>query len=287
MLLGAHVSAAGGLHQAPLSGKRLGCSAIQIFTRNQRQWKAKTLTAAEIEGFRSAIQSCGLESIVSHDSYLINLASPDKINLQRSREAFQDEVDRCDLLGISCLIFHPGSHLGSGEKEGLRRVADSLNWILDHRSQSATKLLIETTAGQGTNLGYKFEHLAEILCQIKGSSRMGICLDTCHLFAAGYDLRMVSAYKRTMKQLEDIVGLAQVKAIHLNDSMNELGSRVDRHENIGRGRLGLGAFHLLVNEEQFRDVPMILETPGGEDGYRRDLATLRDLLQPKFKKRQR
>jgi len=287
MLLGAHVSVAGGLHQAPLSGKRLGCSTIQIFTRNQRQWKARTLTAAEIEGFRSAIQSCGLESIVSHDSYLINLASPNKINLQRSREAFQDEVDRCDLLGISCLIFHPGSHLGSGEKEGLRRVADSLNWILDHRCQSATKLLIETTAGQGTNLGYKFEHLAEILCQIKKSSRMGICLDTCHLFAAGYDLRMVPAYKRTMKQLDDIVGLAQVKAIHLNDSMNELGSRVDRHENIGRGRMGLGAFHLLVNEEQFRDVPMILETPGGEDGYRRDLATLRDLLQPKFKKRQR
>ena len=285
MLLGAHVSAAGGLHQAPLNGERLGCNAIQIFTRNQRQWKAKPLTAREVEGFRSAIQSCSLESVVSHDSYLINLASPDEMILQRSREAFRDEVDRCDLLGISCLIFHPGSHLGTGEEEGLHRVADSLNWILSQRSRSATRLLIETTAGQGTNLGYRFEQLAEILCRIRESSRMGICLDTCHLFAAGYDLRMLRAYTSTIKQLDDIVGLTQVRAIHLNDSMKELGSRVDRHENIGKGQLGLGAFRLLLNEEHFSNVPMLLETPGGEEGYRRDLATLRSLLNPRLIKK--
>jgi deoxyribonuclease-4 len=285
MLLGAHVSVAGGLHQAPHNGKRLGCSAIQIFTRNQRQWSAKKLTPAEVEGFQMAVQSCALESVVSHDSYLINLASPDERILQRSQEAFRDELDRCNLLGISCLIFHPGSHLGTGEKEGLSQVAESLNWIMEQRGRSETRLLIETTAGQGTNLGYKFEHLAEILCQVEASSRMGICLDTCHLFAAGYDLRTARAYDKTMKQFDDIVGLTRVKAIHLNDAMNDLGSRVDRHESIGRGRMGIAPFRLLLNEERFRSIPMLLETPGGEDGYRRDLATLRRLLKPELLKR--
>jgi len=277
MWLGAHVSVSGGLDQAPENGRRLGCDVIQIFTRNQKQWKARPLTMAEIKSFRSAFRSCHLQAAVCHSSYLINLASPDGVTLQRSREAFRDEFDRCDELGISSLVFHPGSHLKTGEKAGLCRIAESLNWILSQRNHSATTLLLETTAGQGTTLGYKFEQLAEILSLIKDSRRVGICLDTCHLFAAGYDLRTPRAFKETMRELDENVGLALVKLIHLNDSLKELGSRVDRHENIGKGRLRLETFRLLLNEEQFGNVPMILETPGGEEAYRNDLAILRKL----------
>lgn len=277
MWLGAHVSVSGGLDQAPENGRRLGCDVIQIFTRNQRQWKSRPLSIAEVKSFRSAYRSCNLRVAVCHSSYLINLASPDEVILWRSREAFRDEFDRCNRLGISYLVFHPGSHLNTGEKAGLSRIAESLNWILSQRDYTATKLLIETTAGQGTNLGYKFEQLAEVLSLVKNSQRMGICLDTCHLFAAGYDLRTRIAFKGTMKELDEIVGLPMVKSIHLNDSLKELGSRVDRHVNIGKGQLGLEAFRLLINEEQFQNVPMVLETPGGEEGYRNDLAILRKL----------
>jgi len=277
MLLGAHVSVSGGLEHAPENGKRLGCDVIQIFTRNQRQWKTKPLTVAEVESFRTAFRACNLRTAVCHGSYLINLASPDEVTLWLSREAFRDEFDRCNQLGISYLVFHPGSHLNTGEKAGLYRIAEGINWMLSQRKQSATTILLETTAGQGTNLGYKFEHLAEILSLIKGYRQVGICLDTCHLFAAGYDLRTPLAFNKTMNELDEFIGLAQVKSIHLNDSLKELGSRLDRHENIGKGRLGLEAFRLLLNEERFRNVPMVLETPGGEEGYRNDLAILRKL----------
>lgn len=278
MWLGAHVSVSGGLDQAPENGRRLGCDVIQIFTRNQRQWITKPLTLAEIKSFRSSFLSCKLQAAVCHSSYLINLASPHEVTLQQSREAFRDEFDRCHQLGINYLVFHPGSHLKTGERAGLHRIAEGLNWILDQRKYSATTLLLETTAGQGSNLGYSFDQLAEILGLVKDTRRMGICLDTCHLFAAGYDLRTPRAFKKTMNELDKIVGLALVKTIHLNDSMKELGSRVDRHENIGKGRLGLEAFRLLLHEAQFRKIPMILETPGGEEGYRYDLATLRELF---------
>ena len=277
MWLGAHVSVSGGLDQAPENGRRLGCDVIQIFTRNQRQWITKPLTRAEVRSFRSSFRSCNLQAAVCHSSYLINLASPVEVTLEQSREAFRDEFDRCHQLGIKYLVFHPGSHLKTGEKAGLYRIAEGLNWILNQRNHSATTLLLETTAGQGSNLGYRFEQLAEILGLVKDSRRMGICLDTCHLFAAGYDLRTPRAFNKTMTELDKIVGLSLVKSIHLNDSMKELGSRVDRHENIGKGRLGLEAFRLLLNEEQFRKIPMILETPGGEEGYRHDLAILRKL----------
>src|SRR4029077_6539381 len=210
MWLGAHVSVSGGLEHAPENGNRLGCDVIQIFTRNQRQWKTKPLTVTEVKSFRSAFRSCNLRAAVCHSSYLINLASPDEVTLRRSREAFRDEFDRCNQLGISYLVFHPGSHLNTGEKAGLYRVAEGLSWILSQRKQSTTTLLLETTAGQGTNLGYKFEPLAEILSLIKGYRRVGICLDTCHLFAAGYDLRTPLAFKKTMKELDEIIGLALV-----------------------------------------------------------------------------
>jgi deoxyribonuclease-4 len=250
---------------------------MQIFTRNQRQWNAKPLTIAEIQAFQSAFQNCRLQLSVCHASYLINLASPDSKGNRRSRLAFRDEVDRCDQLRISYLVFHPGSHLQLGEKAGLSRIASSLNWVLGQRKQSSTILLVETTAGQGTTLGYRFDQLAEILKMIQVPGRVGICLDTCHLFAAGYDLRTHHAFTMTMKQLDAIVGLSYVKAIHLNDSVRELGSRVDRYENIGKGQLGLDTFRFFLNAEQFRNVPMLLETPGGEEGYRRDLAILRTL----------
>ena len=216
---------------------------------------------------------------VSHDSYLINLGSPERAKLIQSREAFWAEIERCEQLGILYLIFHPGSHVGSGEKAGLKMIANSVNDALSKKKGYKTQLLLETTAGQGTNLGYTFEQLAEILDFIKEKDRVGICVDSCHLFAAGYEIRTRKQYQATMKQLDELIGLKRVKAFHLNDSKAELGSRVDRHEHIGQGHLGLETFRLIVNDERFLGLPMVLETPGTEEDYRRDLQTLKKLRQ--------
>ena len=277
MFLGAHVSTSGGVDKAPANGARIGCEAIQVFTKNQRQWKAKSLSKAEIENYRGEIEKSKIQLDVSHDSYLINLASPEDEILKRSREAFEDEVERCEQLGVPYLIFHPGSHVGSGEKAGLRSIADSINDTLDKKPGYMTQLLLETTAGQGTNLGYSFEQLAEILEIVKEKDRVGICVDSCHIFAAGYEIRTAEEYRSTMKQLEQVIGLKKVKAFHLNDSKNPLGSKVDRHEHIGQGHIGIEAFRLMINDERFQGIPMVLETPGEEEDFIRNLQLLKNL----------
>ena len=278
MILGAHVSAAGGVHNSPGNGLELGCQSIQIFTRNQRQWKAKPLADSEVEGFRQELKRSGIRSTAAHASYLLNLGSPDPAVLARSREAFSQELERCRRLGLDFLVVHPGAHLGSGEPAGLRAVAGSLNRTLEQNREVRTRILLETTAGQGSHLGHRFEHLAEILSLLEESERVGVCVDTCHVFAAGYDLRDAAGYRRTLDELDRVVGLGRVKAFHLNDSKRELGSRVDRHEHIGEGRIGVEGFRLLVNDRRFARTPMILETPGGETHYGKNLNRLRQLI---------
>ncbi|MEW5974415.1 MAG: deoxyribonuclease IV [Acidobacteriota bacterium] len=277
MFLGAHVSVLGGLERAPSNGVAIGCEAIQIFTRNQRQWRAKPISPEEATAFLASFRESRLRSVVAHDSYLINLASPDEKLLELSLRAFGDEIDRCEQLGIRGLVFHPGAHVGSGEWPGIRRIGQSLNLVLASRREGQTRLLLETTAGQGTHLGYTFEQLAAILEQVKPRSRFGICLDSCHLFAAGYDIRSAAGYEHTMRELESILGVERVGCFHLNDSKTCLGSRVDRHHGIGKGYLGSEVFRLIVNDERFQGLPMILETPGGPGAYRRELRFLRRL----------
>jgi len=278
MILGAHVSIAGGLQNAPRNGKSLGCESIQIFTRNQRQWKVKSLETHEIQSFRNEMDVSNIQIATAHASYLINLGSPEESILIRSREAFCQEFRRCEELGITYLIVHPGAHVGSGEKSGLKTIAESLNFILEREQDYQTQILLETTAGQGSQLGHRFEHLAEILLQLKEPNQVGICIDTCHIFAAGYDFRTRQGFFHTLEELEKVIGLAKVKAFHLNDSKRELGSRVDRHDHIGEGCIGLEAFRLLVNEKCFDELPMILETPGGEEHYRDNLENIRNLI---------
>lgn len=277
MLIGAHVSTAGGVDKAPENGRSLGCQAIQVFTRNQMQWRARSLGREEVAGFQKKMAEYRIETAVSHDSYLINLGSPDEATLQKSLAALADEIERCELLGIPHLVLHPGAHVGSGEAAGLQQIAQSLNKVLSRKKGGATRILLETTAGQGSNLGYRFEHLAEIIASVRDKKRVGVCVDTCHIFAAGYELRTRSAYEATFRQLDAIIGLKHVKAFHLNDSKKGLGSRVDRHANIGHGELGLEPFRFLVNDPRFTGLPMLLETPGGEGAYRRDLEALRSL----------
>ena len=230
-------------------------------------------------GFRDGIKECGIQATVSHDSYLINLGSHDPVTLQKSLDAFADEIERCEQLGIPFLVFHPGSHVGAGEAAGLQRIVDSLNAVLGQKPKYRTRVLLENTAGQGSNLGYRFEQLGEILAKTENPKRLGVCLDTCHLFASGYDLRTRSTYEATFREFDAIVGLGRVKVFHLNDSKKSLGSRVDRHENIGKGELGLEPFRFLLNDPRFAGLPMLLETPGGDEAYRIDLTTLRSLKQ--------
>ncbi|OGB93162.1 MAG: deoxyribonuclease IV, partial [candidate division NC10 bacterium RBG_16_65_8] len=276
--LGAHMSIAGGVDTAPLRGREVGCDAIQVFTKSNRQWRSRPLGDEEVEAFRRNVKAAGIGSVVAHDCYLLNLAAPAAAVWKRSVAAFRDELERAERLGIPYLVTHPGSHLAAGETEGIARVAEALNVVHAALPRHRVRVLLETTAGQGSSLGYRFEQLAAILEQVEAPQRVGICLDTCHLFAGGYDIRSPQGYRETMRALAMCVGVARVKAIHLNDSRQGLGSRVDRHAHIGEGRLGLTAFGLLLNDPRFRRVPMILETPKDEDfvaADRRNLARLR------------
>jgi deoxyribonuclease-4 len=276
-MLGAHVSTAGGLALAPERGRDIGAEAIQVFTRNQVQWAAKAVTAAESRAFREAVAANGIRSVLSHGSYLVNLANPDRSALRRSRSAFLAEMRRCHALGIPYLVFHPGAHMGSGEEAGLARVAESLNEALQRGSDLGVMPLLEGTAGQGTCVGHRFEHLARILDLVRSPERVGVCLDTCHLLAAGYDIATPGGYARTMAELQATVGLERVKAFHLNDAKKGLGSHLDRHASIGEGFLGTAAFRRLLRDERFRGRPMVLETPGGPPRWKDELALLRRL----------
>jgi len=263
--IGAHVSAAGGVENAPKRAHEIGAKAFALFTKNQRQWEWPPLTDENITGFKKNCEELGysMDYVMPHDSYLINLGHPEQDQLEKSRNAFLDEMQRCEQLGIKLLNFHPGSHLDDiTVEECLKRNAESLNWALD-KTQGVTAV-IENTAGQGTNTGYTFEHLAAIIEGVEDKSRVGVCIDTCHAFAAGYDLSTEEGYKLMMGEFEQTVGFEYLKGMHLNDSKKELGSRVDRHDNIGEGHIGMKGFELLMQDERFEDIPMILETPNTE-----------------------
>lgn len=281
LLLGAHFSIAGGLHRALYTAREYGCDTLQIFTKNASTWREKHLGAGEISRFDQARKDTRISRIASHTSYLINLATDDHKKHRLSCEALKNELLRSHQLGIPCVVHHPGAHMGQGEAAGLRKVAASINRIFDQTGKLDPLLLLETTAGQGTVLGHKFEQLAAILAQIRPSGRVGVCLDTCHIFAAGYDIRSRLAYHRTIEQFDRTVGLKRLHLIHLNDAKRELGSRVDRHQHIGEGAIGIDAFSLLMNDARLRAIPKILETPKGKGSVDFDsvnLARLRSLI---------
>ncbi len=261
MLLGAHVSIAGGVYKAPLNGKKVTCDVVQIFTKSSNQWRAKTLTEDDVKRFLEAQEETGIRVVCAHDSYLINLASPDRAAFKKSCDAFSEEMRRCDLLGIPNLVTHPGSHLASGEDKGLRRIGEALNRLTDNDSDGRVTICLETTAGQGTNLGYRFEQLAAIIDMVENKDRVALCLDTCHIFAAGYSLKTRQAYEATLKEFDTVLGLDRLRIVHMNDSKKDLGSRVDRHENIGEGKIGKEPFRFILNDRRLAGIPMILETP--------------------------
>ncbi|MBT2773598.1 deoxyribonuclease IV [Halomonas sp. ISL-60] len=259
--LGAHVSAAGGADQAVHRAVAIGADAFALFTKNQRQWQGKPLTDEAIQAFRDACteHSFAPEQILPHDSYLINLGHPEQEGLRKSRDAFLDEMQRCEQLGLTLLNFHPGSHLNKiSESDCLKRIAESVNEALAH-TQGVTAV-IENTAGQGTNLGWRFEHLAEIIAHVDDKTRVGVCIDTCHAFAAGYDLRTAEATQATLDELASVVGFEYLRGMHLNDAKSALASRVDRHHSLGKGNIGLPAFTTIMQEPRISDIPMILET---------------------------
>jgi deoxyribonuclease-4 len=279
LLTGAHVSIAGGLHKAFERGSRLQCRAIQIFLKNSNQWNAKPLTEQDRALFEEARKNSRIRFITAHDSYLINLASPDPDLYRRSLDAFIDELRRANFLGVPYLVMHPGAHVGSGAEAGLSRVAKALDRALKI-VEPPVQILLENTAGQGSSLGHRFEQLADLLAQIRDSDRIGVCLDTCHLFAAGYDIRTKETYAGTMREFSRRIGIRKIRAFHVNDSKKDLGSRVDRHCHIGKGCIGLDAFRFLMNDPRFQAVAKILETPKGPDMQEdlMNLATLSSLV---------
>jgi deoxyribonuclease-4 len=292
--VGAHVSASGGVDNAPLNAIKIGAKAFALFTKNQRQWVAKPLEGKMIESFKSNLKKSGVKPkhVLPHDSYLINLGSPDIVKLEKSREAFIDELIRCDQLGLKLLNFHPGSHLVKvgkrdplyGEKiieaelDCLDLIAESMNLAIEATRELDVKLVIENTAGQGTNLGYKFEHLAHLIDKIEDKNRVGVCLDTCHTFTAGYDLRTKEAYEMTMDEFERIVGFEYLCGMHLNDSKPKLGSRVDRHHSLGEGEIGWDAFRFIMNDSRMDDIPLVLETIN-PDIWEQEIKALYNLIE--------
>ena len=280
-LLGAHMSIAGGVGNALLDGKKVNCDAIQIFTKSSRQWAAKPYTKEEIEQFKVNRKDTGISTVIAHDSYLLNLGSPDTALRIRSVAAFIDELERCETLGVSNLVAHPGAHVGTGEAEGIKTIANSLDEVHTACPGYDVKITLEITAGQGSNLGYRFEQIRNIIDATKQSERLRVCFDTEHAFAAGYDIRTKDGYERTFTQFDEAIGIKLLAAFHLNDSKKEFNSRVDRHEHIGKGFIGVEAFRLLLNDKRFWGLPMCLETPKGPDlkEDRENLTLLRSLIE--------
>jgi deoxyribonuclease-4 len=276
-LLGAHVPISGGLHKAPENGLAIGAEAIQIFTRNQVQWKAKPVSEDEAAAFRQALAASAVRMVLTHGSYLINLAALDPALLAKGRDAFVADMERCHALGIPYLVFHPGAHMGAGEAAGLAAIAQSLDDILARTRELGVTPLIEVTAGQGSSLGHSFPHLAEILRRVRTPERLGVCLDTCHLFAAGYDITTPRGYDETIVAFDRAVGLGKVKAFHLNDAKKPLGSRLDRHASVGQGTMGVETFRRIVNDPRFAGLPMVVETPGPIAVWKEEVALLRRL----------
>ncbi|MGH7843949.1 MAG: deoxyribonuclease IV [Candidatus Binatia bacterium] len=282
-LLGAHMSIAGGVDQSLLRGKKVACQAIQIFTKSSRQWAAKPYAREEIRNFARHQKETGITTVVAHDSYLLNLGSPDEALRQKSVRAFVDELERCETLSIPYLISHPGAHMGAGEEAGMKTISRSLNEIHTACPGYRVKAALEITAGQGSCLGYRFEQIGRMIEGVKENDRVAVCFDTEHAFAAGYDIRTAEGYEQTFFEFDQAIGLARLAAFHLNDSKKELNSRVDRHEHIGKGLLGIEAFRRLLNDRRFWTLPMCLETPKGPDlkEDRMNLKLLRSLIASK------
>lgn len=279
--VGAHVSASGGAFNAPLNAKKIGAKAFALFTKNQRQWKAKPLTEDEIEKFKDncAAEGFSPDYILPHDTYLINLGAPEKEALEKSRDAFTEEMKRCGQLGLKFLNFHPGSHKKKmSDDDCLKRIAESIDMTLD-KTRGVTAV-IENTSGTGGSMGYRFEHLKTLIDLVDDKSRIGVCLDTCHTFAAGYDLRTPETYEKTMKTFDDIVGFQYLKGMHINDSKVELGSRKDRHHSLGKGLLGWDTFKILMNDPRLDNMPLILETID-EDLWAEEIKTLYSFIRGK------
>lgn len=276
-LLGAHLSIAKGLHHALYSAATYHCNALQIFTKNAQTWKERQLSSEEIERFKQAKAETGIEAIASHTSYLINLAAPDPKKHTLSCKALKQELIRSSKLELPYVVLHPGSHMGKSPGEGVHRIAESINAVFAETPEATPRLLLETTAGQGTGIGHTFEQLAAIMEEIDEKERIGICLDTCHIFAAGYDIRNRSSCRKTMSVFDSIIGLSQLYLIHLNDSQKGLGSRVDRHEHIGEGMIGIQAFGYFMNAPELHQIPKIIETPKTKNGRDADAINLNKL----------
>lgn len=271
---GAHLSVSGGLHNACVAASALECGTLQIFTKSPNQWAAKPLTDSDVATFRKAARAAKLKHVTAHDSYLINLAAQDEPLWQKSVSAFVHELESAERLGLSYLVTHPGAHVGSGDEAGLARVVAGLDEAMRQTAGFKVMVLLETTAGQGTSLGHRFEHLATLLRQVAEPARVGVCFDTCHVFAAGYDLATAEGYDATFAEFDRVVGLKRLKLFHLNDSVKGCGSRVDRHAGLGRGQIGEGCFQRLVRDRRFVRTPMILETPKETDGVAMDPVNL-------------
>jgi deoxyribonuclease-4 len=264
-LLGSHVSIAGGVHKAVERALLVGCATMQIFVKNNNQWKGAPLKDEDVSTYNNLLAKSSIGPVIAHDTYLINLCAVTDILLKNSRETLKDEFDRCERLGVDYLNFHPGSHMGRGEDEGIKRIAESINEVHRLTPNYHVRSVLETTAGQGTSVGHRFEHLRAIIDLVHERERMAVCVDTCHIFAAGYDIVTESGYERTFAEFDAIVGLDRLVAFHVNDSKRERGSRVDRHEHIGKGHIGKKGFAHLMNDPRFVRVPKVLETPKGED----------------------
>ena len=266
MIAGAHESIAGGLHKSVERALADGCESLQIFNKSSNRWDAKPLTDDEISRFHSTYERSGLRGLVSHTSYLINIANPDPVKWRKSRDALQTEVERCGRLGIPGLVLHPGSHLKSGETAGIERISRALNDVFAATPGLQTAVLLENTAGTGDNLGVRFEQIARMIEGVEAASRVHVCLDTCHAFAGGYDLSNAGGMERTLDEFDRLIGIDQLRCVHLNDSLKPYNSRRDRHALIGAGEIGTDAFRYLMNDDRLRDVPGILETPPLDDG---------------------
>jgi deoxyribonuclease-4 len=290
LLLGAHMSISGGFETAIARGTSIGCTTIQVFTKSNRQWHAKPIDPEEAELFRTAVKESDIDPIVAHATYLINLGASDAAIAKKSVKAVLDELERCNLLGIPYLVLHPGSHNNTNEEECLARIAENLDTIFE-TDTGKTKILLEIMAGQGSSVCYSFEHLATIRKLSHHKHRLGVCFDTCHAFAAGYDFTTPHGYKAMWDEFESVIGLEHLLAMHINDSKKELGSHVDRHEDVGKGEIGLEAFEMLFNDHRFFDIPKILETPENKEekdslkDYARNMRTIKNLLSEATKKK--
>ena len=264
-LIGAHMSVSGGVSKAIERGESIDCSAIQIFTKNNTRWASPPIKPEEAERFRKLYEKSGICSVFSHDIYLINLASPDEAIFEKSKRAFLEEIERAEMLKLDFLVFHPGVHRDSGKEAGLEKIASTVKDALKQTKNYKVKLLFETTAGQGTSLGSTFEELGFLLKNSGNPDRLGVCLDTCHIFAGGYDIRTEKGYKKVFDEFDHYAGVENIRAIHLNDSKGECGSHLDRHEHIGKGKIGKSGFGFIMSDKRFKNVPKVLETPKDED----------------------